>query len=256
LLDATNATLTLTNFSLADAGRYSVLVNDPFGCVLSQNAMLRLQESPVITRQPADVQSYGAPATLAVVAHGTYPLTYQWRFNDIPLSGQTGAQLYFPVPQPSQAGTYSVVISNAFGSTTSSAATLSVAITDSDSDGMPDWWENANGTNPYLNDANDDPDHDGMSNIQEYWAGTEPNNSLSALKLAAALATGGKSLLLTFQAMPNHAYTLQRQSSFGGVWSSVAVVPSAPVSQSIQLTEPSLPGTQALYRLLSTPAAP
>ena len=47
---------------------------------------------------------------------------------------------------------------------------------DSDGDGMPDWWEIANGTNPNVDDANEDPDCDGLTNIEEFHAGTLPFN--------------------------------------------------------------------------------
>jgi len=50
------------------------------------------------------------------------------------------------------------------------------ASADSDGDGMPDAWEIAHGLNPKLNDAAKDPDHDGLTNLQEYAAGTDPHN--------------------------------------------------------------------------------
>jgi len=40
--------------------------------------------------------------------------------------------------------------------------------TDSDDDGMPDEWETANGLNPLIDDAQDDVDNDGLSNLDEY----------------------------------------------------------------------------------------
>ena len=50
---------------------------------------------------------------------------------------------------------------------------------DSDYDGLPDWWEIANGLDPYDasgdNGAYGDPDHDGLVNLYEYFAGTEPD---------------------------------------------------------------------------------
>lgn len=51
---------------------------------------------------------------------------------------------------------------------------------DEDGDGMPDWWEQKYGLDPYdpLN-ADDDPDHDGQSNRQEYYMGTDPVGSYS-----------------------------------------------------------------------------
>jgi hypothetical protein len=59
-----------------------------------------------------------------------------------------------------------------------------VPFLDSDGDGMPDDWESLYGLDPFVNDAMEDPDGDGVTNIQEYRARTEPtiyrNNNLPA----------------------------------------------------------------------------
>jgi len=49
------------------------------------------------------------------------------------------------------------------------------ADTDDDNDGMPDDWEILHGLNPLTDDAAQDPDADGFSNLNEYLGGTEPH---------------------------------------------------------------------------------
>ena len=39
---------------------------------------------------------------------------------------------------------------------------------------MPDGWEVAHNLNPFIDDADDDPDFDGYSNYQEYRHGADP----------------------------------------------------------------------------------
>lgn len=48
---------------------------------------------------------------------------------------------------------------------------------DVDWDGMPDAWEQAHGLTVGVNDANDDPDFDGLSNYTEFTIGTHPKQS-------------------------------------------------------------------------------
>ncbi len=49
--------------------------------------------------------------------------------------------------------------------------------TDSDSDGMPDWWENAHGLDPLQDDSGADLDEDGLANLVEYESGTNPGSA-------------------------------------------------------------------------------
>ena len=48
---------------------------------------------------------------------------------------------------------------------------------DDDRDGLPNWWEDAYGTDPNSPDENSDPDGDGVSNIEEFEQGTYPLDS-------------------------------------------------------------------------------
>ena len=82
---------------------------------------------PTITTQPQSEQvPLGTTATFTVVASSATPLSYQWRLNGADLPGATGAVLVLTDVQASDAGDYTVEVSNAFGGVTSVPATLIV----------------------------------------------------------------------------------------------------------------------------------
>ena len=58
-------------------------------------------------------------------------------------------------------------------------------------DGVPNGWKQRYGLDPFdPNLANEDADGDGMSNLQEYLAGTDPTNSASFFGITAAAQEG------------------------------------------------------------------
>ena len=80
-----------------------------------------------VVTPPADqVAALGGSVTFSVVAGGTPPLAYQWRFNGTDLSGATNASLVLTNVQPTDNGVYTVAVSNAFGVALSAEARLRV----------------------------------------------------------------------------------------------------------------------------------
>ena len=77
---------------------------------------------PVFTSAFSNVTAtLGESVTLAVEALGGQPLSYYWFFNGSPISGASGESLNLPSVQYGQAGTYSVIVSNVFGTVTNTA---------------------------------------------------------------------------------------------------------------------------------------
>jgi hypothetical protein len=64
-------------------------------------------------------------------------------------------------------------------------------------------------------DPNADPDGDGMSNYQEYLAGTNPTNRASCLRISA-LTANGDDLVVTWTTVGGRSYTLQTNSTANG----------------------------------------
>lgn len=100
-----------------------VLSTNDIAGLYASNALPRL--APQIVLQPSPVTAYvGEYASLSVSAENSGPFTYQWFQNGTNLSGQTAAAVYFAPLVATNAGLYTVIVSNAYGSATSSPPTL------------------------------------------------------------------------------------------------------------------------------------
>lgn len=129
LAAATSSALTITNAQLTNSGTYSVIITNNFGSITSSFATLTVTNAaPSITTQPQNqFATVGGAATFSVAASGTAPLGYQWFFNTNTLiAGSTTNTLTITNAQLTNAGSYSVVITNSVGSVTSAVAVLTV----------------------------------------------------------------------------------------------------------------------------------
>lgn len=130
---ATSSTYAVSGATTSDAGSYDVVVSNSAGSVTSSAATLTVTDSagvvaPAITTQPAaQTVSTGSSVTLTVVASGSTPLTYQWSRDGAALSGATSASYTIAAAATSDAGSYTVVVTNSAGAVTSDAAVLTVS---------------------------------------------------------------------------------------------------------------------------------
>ncbi len=137
---ATGASYTMPAATNSDNGaQFSVVVTNSKGSVSSSAATLTVKPAgtslPVINAQPASVTvNAGIPATFSVSASSATALSYQWKKNGISIGGAT-ASSYTTAPTTSadNGASFSVVVSNANGSTPSGNATLTVKPVDSGS---------------------------------------------------------------------------------------------------------------------------
>jgi hypothetical protein len=126
---ATNAQLIIAATRYEDAGKYSVIVTNAAGSATSHEATLTVNApTPVtITSHPESATVYeGENTSFRVYSSGSDPKTYQWRKNGTPIAGATTAYLNLSQVTLAEAGSYTVVITNAAGSVTSFPATLVV----------------------------------------------------------------------------------------------------------------------------------
>jgi hypothetical protein len=124
---------------------------------------------------------------------------------------------------------------------------------DTDGDGMPDDWEMANGLNKMVDDGGGDADLDGLTNLQEYLAGTNPQSASSTLRLFATVSPS--SVSLRFNAVAGRTYSIVYSTVLPAVaWTKYVNVPAQGASGPVTVQDSS-GGPQRFYRVV-TPAIP
>lgn len=103
---------------------------------------------------------------------------------------------------------------------TSATVTMNLNVAapaDTNANGLADGWEAAYG----LSDPNSDDDGDGQSNLQEYYANTNPTNAASAFRITGATHQPNGTFSLSWSAIGGTRYRIQYANGFpvaGGTW--------------------------------------
>jgi hypothetical protein len=257
LAGATNTTYGIASVPLEAQGGYSVIVSNALGAATSQVATLTVLVDPLIVQPPLSQNVVtGATVTLSVVLTNTatLPIGYRWRTNNATATtGYTVVNqrtIFLTIPNAQgQYTNFSVVVTNMSRPSgfASSTATLTF-VSDSDLDGLPDAWEQSFFGTPLGADGAADSDGDGLSNRQEYQAGTDPTDASSYLRIDNF--TVAPSATLTFQALSNQTYALEFTESLGGgpAWTVLTEVPARDENRLEVVTDPNY-RTNRFYRL-------
>ena len=82
-------------------------------------------------------------------------------------------------------------------------------IVDSDLNGLPDWWEQEYFGHLTGTDSSADPDQDGLSNLSEWLAGTNPTNTASSLRLTVLSNSNPSTISLAWPSVAGKTYRLE-----------------------------------------------
>ncbi|MBC7980556.1 MAG: hypothetical protein H7Y36_08345 [Armatimonadetes bacterium] len=101
----------------------------------------------------------------------------------------------------------------------STLKSTSLAITDSDTDGIDDAWEIANFNNLTAAGIGTDFDKDGQTDAAENAAGTLPKNAASWLRITSNSVNSGRTVsTITFTSTPTRLYQLQCSLTLNNDW--------------------------------------
>jgi hypothetical protein len=146
---ATTATLTVPNLKSTDAGNYDVVITNAYGQTSSGPVPITVQTPtmPVISQGPTGRTLYqGGTLDLKVVATGGQ-LQYQWQKASTNIPGATASAYIVKSVSGSDAGSYTISVTNALGATNAGPVTVNVIVPATNSyegtivnDGPEAWW--------------------------------------------------------------------------------------------------------------------
>ena len=213
----------------------------------------------IVPPAPAAISSHPTNSTVvepnavmfSVAATGDAPLSYQWRRGGSNIGSATNTEYTLdPTSSVTDHGaTFDVVVSNPHGMVTSVVVTLTVISSDSDGDGIPDEWEMDHLSDLTFMDETTDFDQDGLLDIDELGAGTNPTNSNSVLIVESIIHTNASECVIRWQSASNRWYSVERTedllSGFGVAESNIVATPPQNTWTDLFIT-----AEQYLYRVV------
>jgi YD repeat-containing protein/uncharacterized repeat protein (TIGR03803 family) len=132
--------LTISNAQSAMSGSaYRLTASNAYGNATSSSVAVSVVPS-IFTQQPLTQNAVvGASVTFSATVSGATPFTYQWQFNGVNIPGATSSSYTIATTTASDAGSYTVIATNPYGSSTSNPAVLTFNVPGVDTPTMPTW---------------------------------------------------------------------------------------------------------------------
>ncbi len=128
IANATNRVFTKTDIQTSDSDNYYCIITNPVGSIQSASASITVEVpfQPAIITSPVARSLYpGATLNLSVVADGG-GLKYQWKKDNVEISGATASTYQIPSVTTNDSGSYSVDITNNVGNVTGGPVTITI----------------------------------------------------------------------------------------------------------------------------------
>ncbi len=247
---ATTSSFTVTNVTTNSLGMVSCAVTDGVGTIFSSNAFLYPLIKPGLAPGGQPLPQTVAPGSLVgiscVVTGFPPPFTFEWRLGSVAVAefiqdSTINVFTFVATNEPGVTVRYRGVVKNIAFSVPGIPTALTAITTgvDTDGDGILDSVEDAtpgfDKNNPA--DAQADSDNDGMKNGEELFAGTDPNDSSSYLKLDQTTTPGV--IHVQFLARANRSYSIEYTDALGsGVWMKLADVGASEADQPQSIPDP------------------
>lgn len=120
-------------------------------------------------------------------------------------------------------------------------------IVDTDSNGLPDWWEQMFLGQLTGNDPSADPDHDGANNLAEWLVGTNPTNAASYFALSPNLSSGTNGFAIQWPSVASRYYRLLRSTNLLSGFTQILATNIVATPPANTLYDPTPPGSAAVY---------
>lgn len=126
---ATSSSFYKSALTSADSGIYTLTATNVAGSATSDPMVVNVRAAiaPTISFSSSTVVTpYGQTLSLSPSIYGTSPMTYQWKRNNVVIPNATSSSYYKSETNFADAGNYTLTVTNAAGSTTSSAVNVIV----------------------------------------------------------------------------------------------------------------------------------